>query len=79
MSADYLLRVETMLEMGVADPSLYSEKDLVTLGATGVDGNGNPIGGVAFHVEGEPSDNREGPLPLLNKLLGGAVRMRRVT
>lgn len=67
VSTDYLERVETMLEIGVPDPSLYGPDDVVI------------ISGVAFHVEGEPSDNRLGPLPLLNRILGGAVRVRRVT
>jgi hypothetical protein len=75
----YLLRVESLLEMGVPDISIYNPNDEVIIGATGLDGDGNPIGGVAFHVEGDPSDNHTGPLPLLNKLLGGAVRLRRVT
>ena len=79
VSADYFERVETMLEIGVPDVSLYNERDIVILGATGVDGGGNPVGGTAFHVEGEPSENRRGPLPLLNKMLGGSVRVRRVT
>jgi hypothetical protein len=68
-----------MLEMGVADVTLYNPKDEVIIGATGLDGNGNVVGGTAFHVEGNPSDNRMGPFPLLNKILGGAVRLRRVT
>ncbi len=76
---DYLNRVETTLEIGVPDVSLYSSRDLVVIGATGVDGQGNPVGGVAFHVEGEASENRLGPFPLLNKILGGAVRVRRIT
>lgn len=79
IDVDYLLRTETMLEMGVADVTLYNPKDEVIIGATGLDGNGNVVGGTAFHVEGNPSDNRMGPFPLLNKILGGAVRLRRVT
>lgn len=79
VSPDYLNRVETMLEIGVPDVSVYSPKDLVILGASGVDESGNPIGGVAFHVEGDPSDNKQGPFPLLNRILGGAVRVRRIT
>lgn len=79
VSTDYLLRTETVLEIGVPDPSVYNPDDIVILGATGVDGEGNPIGGTAYHVEGGPSDNRLGPLPLLNRILGGAVRVRRVT
>lgn len=79
VDVDYLLRIETMLEMGVADPNLYNPKDEIIIGATAFDGDGNPTDGVAFHVEGDPSDNRMGPFPLLNKLLGGSVRLRRVT
>lgn len=79
VDADYLERVETALQMGVADPSPYSPRDLVIIGATEFDANGNPTDGTAFHVDGQPSDNRMGPFPLLNKLLGAAVRLRRVT
>ena len=79
VSPDYLDRVESTLEISVPDPTIYNERDLVTVGATGVDGNGNPIGGTAFHVEGEGIDNRLGPFPLLNKLLGGSVHVRRIT
>ena len=79
VSPDFDNRAETVLEMAVPDPSLYSVRDLVIVGATGVDGDGNPIGGNAYHVEGLPSDNRFSPFPLLNNLVGGAVRIRRVT
>ena len=68
-----------MLEIGVADCTIYGEKDEVIIGATGLDDNGNPIGGTAFHVEAYPDDDRLGPFPLLNKLLGGSIRVRRVT
>jgi hypothetical protein len=79
VDVDYLARVETVLEIGVADVTVYSERDLVLIGATGVDGDGNPVGGTAFHVESYPDDNRLGPFPLLNKILGGVIRVRRVT
>lgn len=79
VDVDYLARVETVLEIGVPDPMIYFEKDVITLGATGVDGDGNPVDGTAFHVESYPDDNRTGPFPLFNKLFGGAVRVRRVT
>jgi hypothetical protein len=79
VSADYLERIETMLEIGVPDPTLYNPDDEVIIGASGLDDDGNPIGGFAFKVEGDPSDNRMGPLPLVNRILGGAVRVRRIT
>ena len=79
VSPDFDNRAETVLELAVPDPTVYSVRDLVIVGATGVDGDGNPIGGTAYHVEGLPSDNRFSPFPLLNNLVGGAVRMRRVT
>ena len=81
VSADYLARVETMLEIGVPDPTLYNPEDEVIIGASGTqfDDDGNPTDGFAFKVEGDPSDNRMGPLPLLNGILGGAVRVRRIT
>jgi hypothetical protein len=79
VDVDYLDRVETTLVIGVADVTLYSEEDVIIIGATGLDGAGNPIGGTAYHVEGDPTDNRLGPFPLLNKMLGGTIRVRRVT
>jgi hypothetical protein len=77
--AAYLSRTETLLNMAVPNPSLYQPKDQVIIGATGLDNNRNPVGGVAFHVEEIPSDNRLGPLPLLNRMVGGVVQIRRVT
>lgn len=79
VNPDYLARVTSVLEIGVQDISIYNERDEVILGASGVDDDGFPIGGTAYHVEGYPTDNRLGPLPLLNNLLGGSVRVRRVT
>lgn len=79
VSADYLARVETTLEISVPDVTIYNERDLVTVGATGLDTDGNPVGGTAFHVEGAGIDNRLGPFPLLNKILGGSVHIRRIT
>lgn len=79
VDVDYLARVETVLELGVPDCTLYSEKDNVIIGASGLDDDGNVVGGTAFHVESDPDDNRLGPFPLFNKLFGGAVRVRRVT
>lgn len=79
VSPDYLNRTETALEMGVPDGSIYNPKDQIIIGATGVDSNGNPIGGVEYHVEAIPSNNQQGPFTLLNRLVGAAVRMRRVT
>jgi len=79
VSPDFLSRVESTLEIAVADPTIYNERDIVIIGATGVDGNGNPVGGTAFHVEGLGIDDRLGPFPLLNKLLGGSIHVRRIT
>lgn len=79
VSPDFLARVETTIEIAVSDPSIYSERDQVIVGATGADSQGNPIGGTAFHVEGAPMDDRLGPLPLLNRMLGGSIHVRRIT
>ena len=79
VSPDFVNRAETVLEIGVPDVSPYNQKDLIIIGATGGDNSGNPIGGLEFHVEGVPSNNKLGPLPLVNRMLGGAVRVRRVT
>lgn len=79
VSPDYLDRVETTLEIAVADPTIFNERDEIIIGATGLDDDGIPVGGTAFHVEGDAVDDRLGPFPLLNKLLGGAVHVRRIT
>lgn len=76
VSPDYLNRVETTLELGVPDVTLFKAKDIVLIGPGYA---GSPTQGVAFHVEGFPSEDRFGPFPLLNKILGGSVRVRRVT
>jgi hypothetical protein len=76
VSPDYLNRIETLLEIGVPDVTLYKPKDIVLIGPGYA---GSPTDGVAFHVEGDLSDKRLGPFPLLNRILGGAVRVRRVT
>lgn len=79
ISPDYLNRIETVLEIGVPDVSVYAPRDQIIIGATGVDATGQPVGGTEFHIEGTPSNNKLGPLPLLNRMLGGSVRVRRVT
>lgn len=79
VSADYVDREDIALEMGVLDVTVYGPLDVVVIGASGVDGDGNPVGGTAYHVDGEPSDNKFFPLPLLNAMVGGAVRLRRIT
>lgn len=76
--AAYLNRTETLLEMAVPDGSVYAQKDQIILGATGI-ANGDPVGGVEYHVEAVPSDNKLGFLPLLNRMLGAVVQIRRVT
>ena len=72
-------RTDVDIELGVPDVTVYHERDIVIVGAEGVDSNGNPVGGTAYHVDGPPSDNRQSPFPLLNNLLGGGLVVRRVT
>jgi len=79
VSPDFVNRAETVLEIAVPDATLYHQKDQVIIGATGTDNAGEPVDGLEFHVEGVPSDNKLGPLPLLNRMIGGVVRVRRVT
>lgn len=77
--AAYLNRTETLLKMSVPDVTVYSQRDQIIIGATQFDNYGKPTDGVEYHVEAVPMNNKLGPLPLLNGLVGGTVQIRRVT
>lgn len=79
VSSEFTNRSDVLVEVGVPDVSLYKERDVVILNASGADENGNPIGGTAYHVDGPPADNQQSPFPLLSKLVGGGIVVRRVT
>lgn len=59
--------VVTTWMVTVADPSVYSSQDQVT------------IGGKRYRVDGDPGDERQGPIPGYNRMFGGLLRLRRVT
>jgi hypothetical protein len=59
--------VVTDLVVTVADASLYSDQDQVT------------INGKRYRVDGDPGDERMGPLPQYNSMFGGVLRLKRVT
>lgn len=80
VSADYALRTETTLQMTVADPPTYQPDDQVLLWPE-LDANDDyvPGSGIAYWVDGEPADDRDGPWPTLLSMFGGVVKLRRVT
>jgi hypothetical protein len=80
ISPDYLLRTETTIHISVADPTVYDPDDLVYL-YPDFDDTGTWVSdsGIAFWVDGVPSDERTGPWPWLLALFGGIVKLRRVT
>lgn len=89
MGPEFAERVESLLHMACNDPTLYKASDQVILDpeldADGnwiqeFDDNGNMIGtGVAYWVDGDPSDERVGPWSTLLDWAGGLVKLRRVT
>jgi len=80
ISPEYLMRIETQLSVSVADPSVYASDDQMILEPE-LDGGGNYIDGtgVAYWIDGTPSDSREGPWPQYLAVFGGVVHLRRVT
>jgi hypothetical protein len=73
-------REEVTLHMSVDNPDVYANGDQVLIGAQ-FDSVGNyiPGTGTAYTVDGDPSDERNGPWPRYTKLFGGVVKIRRVT
>lgn len=79
-SAETQSREETMLQMATGEPEAYHSGDRVLVGAL-FDATGTyvPDTGTAYWVDGEPSDERQGPWPSLLRRFGGVVRLKRVT
>ena len=80
ISAENLLREETILMMAVADPTIYSPDDRIWIfPAFDVFGCLIPDSGIAYWVLGNPADDRQGPWPGLLAMFGGVVRCKRVS
>lgn len=79
-STETLGREEVMLHLAVADPTPYHSGDQVILGAElDSDGSYIPGSGMAYVVDGDPSDERQGPWQRYTALFGGEVKLRRTT
>jgi hypothetical protein len=76
----HALQVSTALDMVVADPESYSADDHVILNV-GIDDDGEyvPETGTLYWIDGDPTDERQGPWPGLLAMFGGIVRLKRVT
>jgi hypothetical protein len=77
---DLALRTATSLDMAVADPETYHADDHILLNPD-LDDNGDyvPGSGLLYWVDGDSSDERQGPWPSLLAMFGGVVKLRRVT
>jgi hypothetical protein len=80
ISPEYLSRTETTIHISVADPTVYKPEDQVLVWPD-FDENGNYVAGsgIAYWVDGVPSDERTGPWPELLAMFGGVVKLRKVT
>ena len=80
MGDEFEDRIESVLHMACHDPTLYKASDQVIL-SPDFDAQGNwvPGSGVAYWVDGDPSDERVGPWAQLLTWSGGLVKIRRVT
>lgn len=80
MNIEAAKRVETTLEMAVADPETYAVQDQVLVFPE-LDVNGDYVAGTgtAYFVEGLPTDDRVGPWRGLLSIFGGVVNIRRIT
>jgi hypothetical protein len=80
MGPEFAERIETILHMACNNPTLYKASDQIILDPE-LDGDGNWIEdtGVAYWVDGDPSDERVGPWASLLDWAGGLVKLKRVT
>lgn len=79
-STENLQSEEVRLAMAVPNPDAYASGDQVLLDPE-VDSNGSYVAntGIAYVVDGDPSDEREGPWQKYLQQFGGIVKLRRVT
>lgn len=72
-------RTDTTLIMCVDDPSVYSSDDQVVINPEVEGSEYVPGSGTAYWVDGNPSDQRQGPWAQLFSGFGGVVMLKRVT
>lgn len=68
VTAEYVARYLSRLVMLVEDPTVFGPQDEVEIGSTRYEIDGDPVEG----------DWRHGPFPMVNRLFGGEVHLRRV-
>ena len=78
ISPEFLDRIETSLNMDVPDPQDYHASDGVIIGGA-VDDTGNYEGGTQYWVNGDPTNDFNGPFTKLYAWTGGIVKLRRIT
>lgn len=80
ISEEFVQRVNTAIRLTVADPMTYSPNDKVLLFPT-LDESDDyiPGTGIAFWVDGLPSDQSMAPWPQLFSVFGGIVALKRIT
>lgn len=68
ITADYAARYVSRLTMLVEDPSLFTDRDEVT------------VGGKRYEIDGDPAEGdwRRGPFAGLNRMFGGEIHLKRV-
>ncbi len=80
MGADVTERINTEMQMVVADPDTYNPSDLIVIDPKLDDaGAWVPDTGEMYFVDGKPHDERKGPWPQLLSMFGGSVKLRRIT
>lgn len=80
LSSEYVDRTETTMELTVADTTVYESQDQVLIFPSfNSDGSWQAGSGIAYVVDGVPTDERVGPWPGLLAIFGGNVKLRRVT
>ena len=79
ISGDFENRTDNTLIMSVDDPTVYSSDDQVLIDPEVNGSEYVPGTGTAYWVDGNPSDQRQGPWGDLFQGFGGVVMLKRVT
>lgn len=79
IGSEFENRTDTTLIMCVDDPTVYSSDDQVVIDPELEGSEYVPGSGTAYWVDGNPSDQRQGPWAQLFAGFGGVVMLKRVT
>lgn len=73
-------RTDTILHLSVPDPTLFQNGDQILLNPE-LDSRQEyvPGSGTAYWVDGDPADEVTSPWPRYTQIMGGVVKVRRVT